>query len=166
MLNNWLFDIPFWMHNNLNAIIKIYSTIYLLRAVLFPSVTLEGMPTFLLVTIGPMSLGSIKNRKIAPETAKNCSFSMTIRPLRTVFNFIKLYTSSHKILCSLIGLGNRNIFEAPIFFQIKTSLRITHYIKTEDTVDSYYQRLRVHLNTYWAHFITINNASGKVTCCQ
>ena len=60
MLNNLLFDISFWMHNNLNVIIKIFSTIYLFPEVLFPYTTLEGMPTSFLVTIGVMSLESTK----------------------------------------------------------------------------------------------------------
>ena len=63
MLNNLLFRISFCMRNNLNVIIKIFSTIYLSRAVLFTSVPLEGMPIFLLVTIGIMSLGSTKLEK-------------------------------------------------------------------------------------------------------
>ena len=57
MLNNLFFYITFWMHNNLSVIIKIFSTVYLLRAVLFPSVPLEGMHPSLLVPIGIMSLG-------------------------------------------------------------------------------------------------------------
>ena len=52
MLNNLFSDITLWMHNNLNVIIKIFSTILLSLTVLFPSVPLEGIPTFLLVTIG------------------------------------------------------------------------------------------------------------------
>ena len=37
MQNNLLFDINFWMHNNLKMAIKIYSIIYLLFAVIFLS---------------------------------------------------------------------------------------------------------------------------------
>ena len=48
------------MHNNLKVIIKTFSTIYLSREVLFPSVPSEGIPTFLLVAVSIMSLGSTK----------------------------------------------------------------------------------------------------------
>ena len=58
MLNNILFNIPFWMHNNLNIIVKIFNTIYLQRLVLLTSIPPEGIPTFLLFTIGITSLGS------------------------------------------------------------------------------------------------------------
>ena len=57
MLDNWVFDILFWMHNDQNLIIKIFIT---LCAVLFPYVPLEGVPTFLLGNIDIMSLGSTK----------------------------------------------------------------------------------------------------------
>ena len=60
MIYNLLLDIPFWMHNNLNMIIKICINIYLLCVVLFPSSSPEGMPTFLLVYISIMSIGSTK----------------------------------------------------------------------------------------------------------
>ena len=60
MINILLLDIPFCVYNNLNNIIKIFSTTYLLRVVLFTSVTLEGMPIFLIVTVGIISLGSTK----------------------------------------------------------------------------------------------------------
>ena len=35
VLNNLLFDIPFWIHNNQNVIIKIFKSIHLLHAVIF-----------------------------------------------------------------------------------------------------------------------------------
>ena len=60
MLNNLLFDVPCCMCNNLNVMIKIFSTIYLLWAVLFTYVPLEGMTILFLVTIGLMSLGSTR----------------------------------------------------------------------------------------------------------
>ena len=40
MKNKLLFNTPFWIHNNLNMIIKIFITIYLSLTVLFPSVPL------------------------------------------------------------------------------------------------------------------------------
>ena len=60
MHNNILLDITFWMHNNLKVIIKIFSTIYLYHARLFPSIPLEGIPTVSPVTVGTMSIGSTK----------------------------------------------------------------------------------------------------------
>ena len=68
-LNNLLFDITFGMYNNPNVILKIFSTIYLLCAVLFPSIPSERMPDFLLVTVGITSLGSTQLKK-KPETVK------------------------------------------------------------------------------------------------
>ena len=70
MLNNLLFDIIFWMHNNLNVITKIFSTIYRLRAVLFPSIPQEGISTFWLVAVGIMSLGFTKLEKLSPKRRK------------------------------------------------------------------------------------------------
>ena len=73
------------MHNNLNVIIKIFRTIYLLCAVLFTYIPSEGVPTILIVAIGIMSLGSTKienlslrHQKISSDS--NCRFSATIRP--------------------------------------------------------------------------------------
>ena len=95
MLFNILSNITFWLQNNLNVIIQICSTVYLSRTVLFTSIQLEGVPTFLLATIGIISIGST-NLKFPPKTAQKgstpyCHFSMTIRTLITILNFIKLY---------------------------------------------------------------------------
>ena len=60
MIKILLLDIHFCMNNNLNIIIKIFSTTYLLRVVLFNYFQLEGMPIFLIVIIWIMSLGSTK----------------------------------------------------------------------------------------------------------
>ena len=48
MYNKLFFDNHFCMQNNLNMMIKILNTIYLLYAVLFPSIISKGLPTFCL----------------------------------------------------------------------------------------------------------------------
>ena len=86
------------MHNNLNTIITIFSTIYLLLLVLFPSVPLYWHHESWVH----------KNRKFVHDTSKSGStsnrhFSMTIRPLRTIFSLRKFYTSALNVLYLLIG---------------------------------------------------------------
>ena len=69
-MNNYLlFDVPFWIQNNLKVIIKTFSTIYLSLVAIFYSVPSEGIPTFFLVTVVTISIGYTKTRKTAPETA-------------------------------------------------------------------------------------------------
>ena len=71
MHNNLLFYIPFWI----KAIIKIFRTIYLACAVLFPSVFSEDISTFFLVAVGIVSLGFTKVKN-APEGAKRVNFQL------------------------------------------------------------------------------------------
>ena len=89
MQNKLFCDIHFCMQNSLKMIIKIFSTIYLSLAVLFPSVLsylhheswVQKTETFL---HDAAKTGSTSNRR----------FSRTIKPLRMIFNLIKLYKSA------------------------------------------------------------------------
>ena len=46
----------------------------------------------------------------------NHRFLTTIRPLGTIFNFIKFYLSDLKVLYSLIGPGKGNLIHEDIIF--------------------------------------------------
>ena len=103
MQNNLFFDISFCMHNDLRMI-KILSTIYLLLVFLFLSVSLCWHHESLVH----------KTRKFVHDTEKtgstsNLYLSMTIRPLRIIFNCINLYTSYLKVFYSMIDLVKANI---------------------------------------------------------
>ena len=74
------------MHNNLNMIIKIYSTIYLSLTLIFPSV----------LSYWHHESWVHKTRKIIYSMAKkgstfNLCFSNAIESLRTIFKLIKFY---------------------------------------------------------------------------
>ena len=78
--NNLFFDIPFYMHNNVNNIIKIFSTSYLLIPVIFPSFT----------SYWNHDSWVQKPQKFFHDTSKtgstsNRHLSTTIRPLRIIF---------------------------------------------------------------------------------
>ena len=104
MQNNLLLDILFWLHNNLNMIIKLYITDYLPLAVLFPSVF--GSTNFKILSI-------IRQKYTVsfqfPFLGNNYTFN-------NVFNFLNLYNSDWKVLYSLIGPGNRNLIHVDIIF--------------------------------------------------
>ena len=111
MQNNLLFDIPFWMQNKLNMIIKISSTIYLLLTVLFPSIPSYWQHEYWVH----------KTRNFFHDTAKSVStsnhcFSTTNGPLIIMFNLIKFYTSGLKVLYSLISPGKGNLIHVDIIF--------------------------------------------------
>ena len=78
--NNLLFYIPFCIHNNLNIIIKIFKTIYLMFMVIFLPISLYWHHDSLVH----------KTRTFFHDTSKtgatsNRCFSTTIRPLRYIF---------------------------------------------------------------------------------
>ena len=58
------------MRNNINVIIKIFSTIYLSSAVLLSYIPLEGVPILFLVAIVIMSLGSTEDKKMSLKRLK------------------------------------------------------------------------------------------------
>ena len=98
---NLLFNIPFCMHNKLKMIIKIFSSMYLLLAVLFPSNPLYWHNESWVH----------KTRKYFYDTAKtgstpNHRSSKTIIYFRSIFNFTKFYTSGLKVLSPHWGSEN------------------------------------------------------------
>ena len=82
MPNNILFHINFWMHNNLKVTNKI---------LLLTSIKLEGMPTFMDITVGITIIGSTELEELYLKRQKqnstpNCSFSTSITPIRMFLN--------------------------------------------------------------------------------
>ena len=140
------------MKNNLKVIIKIFSTFYLPRVVLFPPIPLEVIPTFLLVTVGIMSLGSKKIEILSLKRKKRVNFqSPFINDYYTfknsyliLFYFIFLYSS--KVLYSLIVSGNGNIIHVDIIFaapkfgfsEHHISANNALYLKTSPPLEFYY----------------------------
>ena len=88
------------MHNNLKFIIKIFITIYLSCAALFPSVQLEKMPTFFLVAVGIMIL-EFKKLEIPLEfwrrSTSESLFLNDHKTFKNYFNFMKVFSSNNKI---------------------------------------------------------------------
>ena len=91
--NNLILDVPFCMHNNLKTIIKIYCTIKISFVLLFPSVpSYWNHESWVHKTRNFVydrgEIGSTYNRHL----------SKIIRPLRTIFNLLRFYTSSLNVL--------------------------------------------------------------------
>ena len=109
--NTLLFGKSFFVQNNLKIIIKIFSTIYLSLALFFPSFP----PSW------HHESWVHKSLKFVHDTSKNGQLPITvsqttIRPLRTIFNHIRFYMSSLKVLYTLIGLGKINLIHIDIIF--------------------------------------------------
>ena len=126
---NYTTSVPSWVYNKLfidiiiwiKVVIKIFNTIYLSRAVIFPSNPSEGMTTFFSCHCWHHESWFQKPWKIVPETAKkgstsNFCFSTTIRHFRTMFKIINFYAYLNKILYLLIGPGNGSLTHIDITF--------------------------------------------------
>ena len=127
MQNNLFFDITFLVHYNLKMIIKIFSTIYLSLAVIFPYVPLNCYH----------DSWDHKPQKIVHDTAKkgsttNHRFSMTIRPLKMICNFIKFYSPGLKWLYLLISPVNGNLIHEDIICAAPKFGFLAHDISTNN----------------------------------